>query len=74
MSWSIGRAIRAGMIWAGQFGYLRSSTRGGLAHIKKDRLSTRFFAAILKEVAAVQFGNVPHTVWYWCLQRPPYAK
>jgi len=32
----------------------------GLAHIiKKDRLSTRFFAAIFRVVAAVLFGNVP---------------
>jgi len=32
----------------------------GLTHIiKKDRFSTRFFAAIFRLVAAVQFGNVP---------------
>ena len=33
---------------------------GGLFHIiKKDRLSTKFFAAIFREVAAVETGSVP---------------
>jgi len=54
--------------------YTVSSNRCDLAHIKKDRLSTRFLAAIFKVVAAVQYGNVPRTVWYWNLHRPTYAK
>ena len=37
-----------------------SSTRAGLVHvIKKDRLSTRFFAAIFRVFAAVETSNVP---------------
>jgi len=41
-------------------GPLLSFKGSGLAHIiKKDRLSTRFFAAVFRVVAAVRFGNVP---------------
>ena len=37
-----------------------SSTRVGFVHIiNKERISTRFFAAMLSVVAAVQSGNVP---------------
>jgi len=36
----------------------------GLAHIiKKDRLSTRYFAAIFRVVAAVGIGKEARTVW-----------
>jgi len=37
----------------------KSSTQGDLVHIiKKDRLPTRYFAAILRGFAAVHSGNV----------------
>jgi len=52
-----------------------SSTREGLVHfIKKDWVSTRFFAAFFMVVAAVQSDNVPPYILVSIFHRLPYAK
>jgi len=56
-------------------GLMHISKWWGISHIiKKDRLSTRFFAAIFRVVAACRLVMCLRTVWYRYLHRPLYAK